>query len=359
MPFELAQSQLPYLNAVSVFIRAKPGSLENISKKFRNDWKKAWASDLNGFAPKDGLLVQKALKPERLWKVIEKEKISLLGKNDPQYPKKLNTICEPPFLLYVRGHAALLSSRCLAVVGTRRVTDYGRRCAKKLIEGLAGSDITIVSGLAFGIDTIALEAALTVGLKAVAVLGGGLDDATLYPPSNLKLAGNIIAAGGTVISEYPCGQHATKFSFPHRNRIISGLSQATLVIEADIKSGSLITARFAAEQGRDLMAVPGPISSQTSQGTNYLIQHGAALIASAADIMDALGMAGQTFKPEIKAENKKEKLVIDCLREGPKHIDRLAAETGLDLPTLNSVVIIMELNRKIKSISGDRFELNN
>ena len=351
-------SDLPYLNAINTFTQGKIGALEHIYDKFKGDWKSAWQNNLLAFAPKtDTLVPQRKLSPQQLWRPIEKERINIITRHDGAFPKSLLTIHELPFLLYCRGSSEVWRNDCLAIVGTRRLTEYGKRAARQITQGLAGSGLTIVSGLAFGADTIALETAVECGLKTIAVLGGGVDDATLYPPSNLKLAHRIIETGGAIIGEYAPGQHATPFSFPHRNRLISGLSKATFVIEADIKSGSLITARFAGQQGKDLMAVPGPITSKTSEGTNYLIKQGAALITDADDILDALHISRARNPEDIKPANTSEASVLKALAQGPLSIDELAAATGLDLGTLNSTLIMMELSRKIKSTPSNKFSL--
>src|SRR3989344_3588610 len=197
--------------------------------------------------------------------------IKLGGKD---YPKLLVQIPDPPQQLYCRGNLELLNSECFAVVGTRKLTSYGKEATQKIVIGLVQTGFTIVSGLAMGIDAVAHQTALDTGGKTIAILGGGTDDRSIGPQINFRLAINILKSDGLIISEYPEGFHANEKTFPQRNRIISGLSRGTLVIEADEKSGALITAHCALDQNRDVFAVPGSIFSSKSLGTNTLIEKG-------------------------------------------------------------------------------------
>jgi len=206
-----------------------------------------------------------------------------------EFPSQLFEIPEPPKEFFVRGEMPSNDSVLLTIVGSRKYSSYGRDACETLIAGLVGYDIVIVSGLALGIDTIAHKAALGAGLKTIAVPGSGLDDKVLYPSTNRLLAKDIIEKGGALLSEFAPDFRATIWGFPQRNRIMAGLSQATLVIEAEEKSGTLITARLALDYNRDVLAVPGSILSQGSRGTNQLLRQGATPITSSEDLLGALG----------------------------------------------------------------------
>lgn len=206
-----------------------------------------------------------------------------IGNQD--YPKQLKEIYDPPSRLYVLGNKQLLKEKGIAIVGARKATEYGKKVAQQISKQLSGIGINIISGLALGIDTCAHLGTLqekSIG-KTIAVLGSGLDK--IYPKENIELARRIIKSGGCIISEYPVGTSASKLNFPQRNRIISGLSKGVLVVEASEKSGSLITADFALEQGREVFAVPGDINKETSKGTNNLIKQGAKIVTSYIDII--------------------------------------------------------------------------
>lgn len=210
------------------------------------------------------------------------EEISIESK---EYPEQLREIYDAPLKLYVLGNKEILKQLGIAIVGSRNATEYGRKVALQFAKDLSTKEINIISGLALGIDTCAHLGALnsdSVG-KTIAVLGGGLDE--IYPKQNIELAKQIIKCGGCIISEYPLGTKPGKLHFPQRNRIISGLSKGVLIVEASENSGSLITADFALEQGREVFAVPGNISSPTSVGTNNLIKQGAKLVTSYEDVL--------------------------------------------------------------------------
>jgi len=206
---------------------------------------------------------------------------------DKEYPKLLKEIPESPKTLYFRGKI-LPTENCFAIVGTRRCSDYGKQMALEIGRDLVELGFTIVSGLAEGIDTYSHLAAVEREKRTIAVLGTGLDEKSIYPQSNLKLVKKILETGGCLISEYPPGTHGTKFTFPERNRIISGMSLGVLVIEAKKRSGSLITAMWAKRQGKKVFAVPGPVHSPGSKGCHYLIKKGAILVENANDILKKL-----------------------------------------------------------------------
>src|SRR3989344_2441831 len=232
------------------------------------------------------------------------------------YPPLLRHIFDPPVVLYVRGNKEALKNECFGIVGTRALTEYGKRAGTDLATGSARSGFTIVSGLALGIDAIAHRTALAEKTTTIAVVGSGISDEMLYPHQNLSLAHQILTAGGAMISEYEPQVRAQLFTFPARNRIISGMSKGVLVVEGDIKSGTMITAKAALDQGRDVFAVPGPIYSSKSQGTNYLIQKGAKLVLKVEDILEDYGK----FLPSAQAiapSNPQEAMIPTALAEAP------------------------------------------
>ncbi len=230
------------------------------------------------------LTARQNCEPQAIVDYCQKREIHILSQDSPDYPAPLLTIHDPPPLLYVRGQMLPQDVFSLAIIGTRHLTDYGRRQTRRLGEALAKAGFTIISGLARGIDTLAHQAALNVGGRTLAVLGSG--HSKLYPPENQSLADSIVASGGAVLSEYPPLHPSARWTFPQRNRIVSGLSLGVCVIEAPLKSGAMISARLAGEQGRDIFAVPGAIDSETSRGCHQLIRDGAYLVDSIDDVLN-------------------------------------------------------------------------
>lgn len=365
-------SQLKFLNAINKLMAARIDSLQSIYDAFDGDWERAWHSDLIKFAydetgkaksAVDFIRLKKAIDPDKEWQKLEKEKITLVTILDKEYPKLLTHIPHPPFLLYVKGSTQTWQNECFGVVGTRALSEYGRRATPHIALDLARVGFTIVSGLAAGIDTLAHKSALEAGAKTIAVLGTGIDDKTIYPQINLPLARKIVEEGGAVISEYAPGTHGTKFSFPQRNRIISGLSKGVLVVEADYLSGAMITAKYALEQNRDVFALPGSIFAKTSEGTNGLIKKGAKLVACADDILEEYNMQTKSRKSKIKivAENPEEEKILAALAlaEKPMTVDDIIKKTGLAVPQVNATLMIMELGKKIKNLGGGKFVVYN
>ncbi len=273
------------------------------------------------------------------------------------YPELLKHISDPPSQFWCEGDLQVTSLPCVAVVGARQCTPYGEKSAFDLSKSLAQAGVVVVSGLALGIDTAAHKGALSGGGKTIAVLGCGID--IPYPSENISLKENI-SQNGVVISEYAPGTRATAWSFPKRNRIISGLSLGVVVVEAGLKSGSLITANLALQQGRDVFAVPGNISSPLSAGTHRLIQNGAKLVSCVADILEEFKLGVKTSFKEIKENiSDAEKKLLHLLSNGPRHMDELLESTGSPMDEMSSLLIEMELNGKIRSLPGSRFEKNN
>lgn len=278
-----------------------------------------------------------------------------LNFDSKNYPKLLAQIHDPPKQLYCRGNIKLLNSFCFGVVGTRKLTAYGKEATEHIVSGLAGSGMTIVSGLAMGIDAVAHQTALDNDLPTIAVLGSGVDDKSIYPRINFTLAQEILKNGGLVTSEYPEGFHANEKTFPQRNRIISGLSKGVLVIEAPEKSGALITTKFATEQNRDVFALPGNIFSINSKGPHMLIQKGAKPVFSAEDI---LGNYYQNLelnlgpRNNISTNDPVQKKILDILDEkGGMTIDEII-RTGLEASQAIATLSTLEIKGKVKQKAG-------
>ncbi len=271
-------------------------------------------------------------------------------------PEMLKEIPDSPPKLYIKGILPNTKTKLLCVVGSRKYTNYGEEVCRTLISGLRGYDIAIVSGLALGIDSIAHRTALEIGLKTIAVPGSGLDESVLYPSTHKNLALKILENGGALISEFEPKFHATPYSFPQRNRIMAGLSHAVLVIEAETKSGTLITSKFATEYNRDVLTVPGSIFSRNSEGPNMLIRLGATPIRSSEDILEALG-----FKIDEEPKNlelkyadcsEDEMLVIKILSESMTK-DDLIRESKMPISKINIILSIMEIKGLIKESMGE------
>lgn len=272
---------------------------------------------------------------------------------DPGYPDNLKTIFDPPPVLYYRGEFTPGDAVAVAVVGSRRATPYGREVATKLAREMAAAGVTVVSGLARGIDSAAHRGAIEAGGRTLAVLGCGLD--VIYPPENARLYAQV-AEHGAVLSEFPLGSPPEAGHFPLRNRVISGLSRAVLVVEAARTSGSLITADCALEQGREVFAVPGPISSPYSWGTNNLIKQGAKLVQDVNDILSELGLSSQpSEKPGLPDLTPQEEKVYSFFSERSLHIDELVRFTGLTVQEVTAILMMLELKGLVRQLPGKMF----
>jgi DNA processing protein len=296
---------------------------------------------------------------EKEMKKIEEAGITLLTIKDKNYPKMLKEIYNPPFLLYIRGELKPEDEYAFAVVGARRCSDYGRQVTKDLVTGLAQNKITVLSGLAAGIDGVAHQTTLSVeGARTIAILGSGIDEASIYPSENRILAKQIIAGRGALISEYPVGTPPLKQNFPSRNRIISGLSLGVLVVEATETSGSLITGQLALEQGRDVFAVPGSIYNKNASGPNALIKKGAKLVENIEDILEELHLRNVVEKieaTEIIPESEGEEKVLKCLELENRHIDEIARSTEIGISDLNGLLVTMEMKGMVRNMGGGNY----
>ena len=273
---------------------------------------------------------------------------------DAEYPKALLEIADPPCLLYVRGNPGLLGKRGLAVVGSRNATPQGVQTAENFAKALAGKGLAIISGLALGIDAAAHRGALAAGGETIAVIGTGAD--RLYPARNRELA-LAIAERGAIVSEFPLGTPAIAANFPRRNRIISGLSRGVLVVEAAPESGSLITARLAAEQGREVFAIPGSIHSPVARGCHKLIKQGAKLVETAQDILEEFGNYPEAMDigPSTLCASE-ENAVLGALGHDPCNLDDLAERTGLAADQLLTELLTLELAGQVATLPGNRYQ---
>ncbi len=286
------------------------------------------------------------------------EKIKTVSIDDEDYPRRLKEIKNPPKVLYYKGNLSAASKPCFGIVGTRRFSVYGKQAAMDFAGGLSDAGLIIVSGLAPGIDTFSHQTVVEKGNQTIAVLGTGLDEKTMYPQSNLKLAEKIIENNGCLVSEYPPGTRGARFTFPERNRIISGLSLGILIVEAKQKSGALITADWAKKQGRKIFAVPGSVYSKNSQGCHFAIKQGAKLAENAQDILKELNKTiNLNFEKQTIAGTEQENLILRALQQGPAHIDEIAKITKLSPSEVNSAVAVLEIKDIIRNLGGNIFGL--
>lgn len=292
-------------------------------------------------------------------KKLAKEEIGILTILDENYPKLLKEIYDAPYIMYIKGEIRPADEFALSIVGTRRLSSYGQQAASHLAGDLARAGLTIVSGLARGIDTLAHLAALEQKGRTIAIVGSGLDGQSLFPPANRRLVQQI-ACQGAALSEYPIGAFALKHHFPARNRLISGLSLGTLIIEAPEKSGALLTARHALEQNREVFALPGSIYSPNSLGPNNLIKMGAKLVTNGQDILDELNLKNLTVHLEARqviADTPQEALILKIVAHEPIHVDKIAQGTKLDIATVNATLILMEMKGKVRNLGGMQYVL--
>lgn len=291
---------------------------------------------------------------------LKKLHIGVVPQFDSRYPALLSEIADAPFLLYVLGKSPdvpLKLDRTVAVVGTRRVTPYGREMTERIAKGLAEAGCVVVSGMAYGVDTVAHWGALAAGGRTVAVLGCGID--IIAPAVNARLYHAIADGGGAIVSEMPLGLRPVKGLFPARNRIISGLSLGICVTEGADDSGALITARYAAEQGRDVFAVPGPVTSTYSRGPFRLLKAGATLAESAGDILEALGLSAASDGAFCvrQADTDTERRVVERLQRGQAHIDEIVREVHLTTQEAAATLTVLEIKGIVKDYGNKIYGL--
>ncbi len=344
--------------------------------------------NIEGFSPNT---IEKFIKERNLLtdlddleeKIASKD-IKIITLADDNYPYYLKQIYDPPIVLFVKGSLQNFNQeKSLAVVGSRKATHYIKEVLKQIISGLKGQDITIVSGMAVGVDTCAHQAALDNGINTIAVIGSGFDN--IYPAQNKELYKKIISSGGAVVSEYFPDKQASPMTFPRRNRIISGLSQGTLVGEAGLKSGALITAKLCLDQNRELMCIPGMVTNPNTEGTYKLIKEGAAVITRVEDVFNQLNWeiknrhaelvsascqfsteslpayAGQTLKQvqgDVTTVNSNEEKIYKMLDFEPKSFDKILEETKINIDELMMTLTMLELTGAIKQLPGQQFVKN-
>jgi DNA processing protein len=351
-PYWIAFSRIPHIGPVSIRrMHEHFGSLE-----------RAWFADgrslraaLTERAVTSFESIRRELDVTVIVRELEVAGISVLTLIDPSYPRLLREIPSPPSVLYYRGSLNVEDEKAVAIVGTRAVTPYGRAMAEQLGAGLARAGVTVVSGLALGVDGIAHQAALEAGGRTIAVLGGGLN--RLYPHQHRSLA-NTITQSGAVLSEYAPDTKPEGSQFPARNRIISGLSLGVIVVEAPERSGALITVDFAADHGRDVFAVPGPVGALKSEGCNRLLRDGARLVRSADDVLADLGLGGPLVENAIQTAlplGDLERKVLDLLTSEPQHIDEIGAQADLSTHGVGALLLTMELQGLVRNVGAQYY----
>ncbi len=317
--------------------------------------------EINGLGEKTVVALitgRDVISPEKEWEKVISQNIHISAFTDATYPRLLKEIPDAPAILYTRGNYDWTEKPLIAIVGARKFTNYGEQAAYRFASDLAKAGYVIVSGLALGIDSIAHKAALEAGAETLAVLGGGIDDDSIYPRSHLSLA-QAVMHSGALVSEYLPGTKVIEAAFPARNRIMAGMSLGTLVIEASENSGTLITARLALDYNREVFAVPGSIFSPASLGANALIKSGAKIVASVQDILEefpATKNSSVSEKKVSRAENislsPEEKKILQILSQEPTHVDKIIKATKLETASVISALTLLEIKAFAKNIGG-------
>ena len=352
-----AQHELKYwvaLNKIPGMGRVRYSRLEShfpsMEEAWRADGGELKAAGLDGRLASRVVAARPDIDPDGEMERLAAHGVSAFTWHDEGYPARLKEIYDPPPVLYVRGELKDSDEWCVAVVGTRRPTAYGRQVAEELASDLARNSICVVSGLARGIDALAHRSALDAGGRTLAVLACGLD--IVYPPEHAKLALEI-AERGALVSDYPLGTQPRGDYFPRRNRIMSGLSLGVLVIEGDYKSGAMITAKLANEQGREVFAVPGSVFSPQSRGPNALIADGAKLVQRVEDVLEELNLTmvpQQMEMTELIPTTDTEASLIRHISRDPRHIDEVCRDSGLPIATVSSVLAMLELKGLVRQM---------
>lgn len=350
-------------------------SIEEVGNKFVQrlynhfgDIEKAFNSSLNELSQIDGLNIKQAqnfiekrdkVNLDKVMDEILRRNLTLITFEDKNYPYMLKNISDPPMVLYVKGNFENCNvEKTLAIVGSRKASTNAKDVLTRILSELRNTDICVVSGLASGIDTTAHQGALANNLKTIGVVASGFD--FVYPTANRELYKRIEEGGGAILTEYFPTFEPLQWRFPHRNRIVSGLSYGTLVAEAAIKSGALITANLCLEQGRELMCIPGLVSNPNTAGIYKLLKQGATMVTSAEDILNALNWEvkkeNNSSKP-INEYSDNEKKVLDSIEVEAKGFDAISAETGVNANELLVLLTNLELSEAIKQIEGERYKI--
>lgn len=346
-----------------------PSRLRGLWSYFDHDMEAAWNADpqdllsagLNEQTLTAFLNLRKNHKLDPILDKIHRVHAHLCTLDDDEYPTLLREVSDGPPLLYVRGRLFPEDDLALAMVGTRKASSYGLEVARRIATAMAQAGVTVVSGLARGLDTISHEATIAAGGRTIAVMGNGIDQ--LYPPENRALATKIVDEGlGAIVTEHPPGIPPLAENFPARNRIISGLSLGVLIVEAPQSSGALLTAQFAAEQGREVLAVPGNITSPNSEGTNRLIQDGAKLVIRPEDILDELKLSRYTLQTKrvvksIVPDSPEEVRLLEIIALEPVHLDDISIQSGLPIFQVASMMTVMELKGLVLSVGAMMFQM--
>lgn len=332
------------------------------------DIETAYKASLSDLSQIDGLSIKKAqnfiekrekINPDKVMDEILRRNISFLTFDDPDYPDMLKNISDPPMILYVKGDLARCNlEKTLAVVGSRKASTASKDILTKIITELKNTDVCIVSGLASGIDTTAHQAALSNNLKTIGVIASGFD--FVYPSANRELYKRIEEGAGAIVTEFFPTFEPLQFRFPQRNRIVSGLSYGTLVAEAALKSGALITANLCLEQGRELMCIPGLVSNPNTAGIYKLLKQGAAMVTSAEDILSSLNWEikpNEQLKIDFSQFSDAEKKILSAIEIEPKSFDLISNETGVNAGEILVSLTNLELNGIIKQIEGERYKV--
>lgn len=353
-----------FLVALSAFVAFGPARI-NLLLSYFGSAKRVWESSKDkllelGLSLKkvsDFIEHRNEFNKEEYFDRLKRLEIKYTTKNHKDYPSNLKNISDAPFVLYYKGNISSSDSNSVAIVGTRKMTSYGKEVTERFSSELASFGVSIISGLARGIDTIAHKSALLAGGRTLAVLGCGLD--SIYPPENFKLAREIISTGGVIFSEYPIGYPALPINFAARNRIISGLSKVVLIIEGAEKSGTLLTASHAAEQGREVFAIPGQITSPLSFAPLYLLKNGAKMATDAKDILDELGLQINVDREKIEKvmpKGKDEEEILSILENEEMHLDEIARASSLNVSDVSARLTIMELKGLVKNMGKGMFK---
>jgi len=343
-----------------------PISLQKLLDYF-NDAEACFIASFSDFK-KAGLedkLIDKIIKQrnkldaEKLFEQTKKEGLEVITYFEKDYPEILKNIYAPPLVLYYRGDLSVINYPSLAVVGSRKISSYAQNILPDLLKEAISHRIVITSGMAYGVDALAHRTTLENKGLTIAVIGSGLAWDYLYPSGHCRLAKQIIEAGGLILSEFPPFMKSLPYNFPRRNRIIAGLSQASLIVEASFKSGALITAKYALEQGREVLAIPGPINLENSQGVNLLIKNGAKVVASADDILESFGIISRPEKMiesfDTQQATADELAIIKILKGATLHIDKIIEHCTLDTSITSALLMRMELKGWIKNIGGHNY----
>lgn len=353
LKYWVAFSKIPKIGATRL------AKLCNYFSSMREAWRASFSDLLNaGIEEKiinEFISCKDSINLEAEWEKLEKENIKIVTINNNNYPKLLKEIWNPPSLLYYKGTLPSDEEFAIGVVGTRKISNYGKQITPQIIKDLVKNNLIIISGLALGVDSLAHKTTIDCGGKTVAVLGSGIDEQSIYPSQNRYLALEIIESGGAVVSEYPLGALALPINFPYRNRIISGLSLGTLVVEAAEESGALITAKYALDQNREVFAIPGSIFNPFSFGPNKLIKMGAKAVTSVDDILETLNLANAidfSKNRKIIPESPEEEKILNILTQEPTHIDKIILASGLDAAKVGAILTLMEMKGLIKNLGG-------